>query len=273
MHYYVLYYNILYSVLYRLHLESSHWIQHDTGRKGTNSQNDDTNGGNNGSSLFIGSFDINQGLADIVFGTGRLAFGDAVDPTSGVDLVVQEGIFTTVDTLGGQRTPALVGSNGFEVFRSCRTALDGESLGGCLRAGGPGQFNLVVRNDLDVEASSAELLCLGIHEKGALNTGLLVLALAAGLGLLLHHGLDFGLLFRCDVHPRSVFNSVGVSQVGSLLHLGDFFLGELLGFFLQGHVVDIGRGGIGGRRFFRGEKGGVHGKGADIHALLLDSSK
>mmetsp|Transcript_15099 Transcript_15099/g.41991 ORF Transcript_15099/g.41991 Transcript_15099/m.41991 type:complete len:363 (+) Transcript_15099:176-1264(+) len=270
-------------------LESSNGIEHDSGRQGTNSENNDSNSGNNSTSLFVGGFDIDECLADIIFGAGGLALGDAVDPSTGSDRVVEVGVLSSVNALGGEGSPGLVRSNYLEFLRSGLAALDGESLGGSLRAGGPGELDLVVGDDLDIEATPGEFLCLGVHQEGSGNTGLLVFALAAGLGLLLHDGLDLGFLFGSDGHPRSVLDTVGVSQVGGALHLGDLDLGQFLDLFLEAHAVNVnvnvdvlvdggsgggsrsGLGSIGGR-FLRREKGSVHVEG-NIHARLLDSSQ
>mmetsp|Transcript_22599 Transcript_22599/g.53345 ORF Transcript_22599/g.53345 Transcript_22599/m.53345 type:complete len:314 (-) Transcript_22599:149-1090(-) len=265
----------------RNRLEPSNGIEHDSGGQGTNSKNDDSNSGKNSTSLFVGGFNIDECLADIVFGAGGLALGDAVDPSTGSDRVVEVGVLSSVNALGGEGSPVLVRSNYLKFLRSGLAALDGESLGGSLRAGGPGELDLVVGDDLDVEATPGEFLCLGVHQEGSGNTGLLVLALAAGLGLLLHNGLDLGLLFGSDGHPRGVLDTVGVSQVGGALHLGDLDLGQFLDLFLEAHVVNVDGGSGGGSRsglssiggrFLRREKGSVHVEG-NIHARLLDSGQ
>mmetsp|Transcript_27801 Transcript_27801/g.59444 ORF Transcript_27801/g.59444 Transcript_27801/m.59444 type:complete len:291 (-) Transcript_27801:247-1119(-) len=264
------------------HLISSDGIEDEPSGNGCDSQYDDSHSGNDRSLLFFGRLDLDQGLADIVFTSVCLALRHAVDPAAGGDAIVEVGVLSSVDALRREGSPAFVGGNNLEFFRSGLAALDSESLGRGFRVGGPRKLDLVVGKDLEIQTTPGEFLGLAVHQEGTRDTGLLVLALAPGLGLLLHDGFDLGLGFRRDVHPRSVFDTVGVSEIGSALHFADLLLRQLVDFFLEGHVVG-GVGGFlhgGGNRsggclvlgFFRREKGGVHGKGDDI-TLLADGGK
>mmetsp|Transcript_28322 Transcript_28322/g.77757 ORF Transcript_28322/g.77757 Transcript_28322/m.77757 type:complete len:260 (+) Transcript_28322:152-931(+) len=208
-------------------------IEEGSGGKQADEKDGDSHSRNDGSALFLGRLNFHQTLTQIVFGAIGFAFRDAVKVTTGCQILVQIAVDTSVNALTRQWSIVFVRGNDFKVTRLGRTSLDQKPLCRGFSLRGPFQFDGIIIENVEAQASSRQFLRLRIDEQSALNILFLLLSLETSGGLVFDGLSDALFFFLGDFHPGRVLDAIGVAQVANLFGDGHFFFHQTFHFFFK----------------------------------------